>query len=174
MHTTHATLLGIILLQHAPPGLTFSPSPLSLRLSKRVSSHRLGESRSEPDGGADVNPHCHELWKIERVDTTKDWTGSAKTYPSPLLLKPHIPKGWFVDPLRGAVAANVQVDALESWDDSDCVLDDDEEEEGDDFCGFDRGAVAEAFVLAGPRAEIAYDTEKCKAAVVTCGGTNVC
>ena len=155
-HLALATLLGI-LLQHVSLGLTFLP--LSVRPCKRVSCHRLGESRSSRS----------ELWKIERVDRTSDWTGSARTYPSPLALKPNIPKGWFVDPLRDAVARKVQIDALESLEDSACVLSDEEEEEGED-CEFDRGLSAEAFVLAGPRAEIAYDADKCKAAVVTCGG----
>ncbi|KAL7527385.1 hypothetical protein ACHAXR_001930, partial [Thalassiosira sp. AJA248-18] len=94
-----------------------------------------------------------------------DWTGSNKVYPNPLSLKPHVPSSWFIG-LNDAVAAKVQVDAREKYEDTCMDLDGEE-----DDCDHDRsGLKAEAFILAGPRAEIAFDPKECKAAIVTCGG----
>lgn len=112
-----------------------------------------------------------ELWNLERVDHISDWTGSTQTFPNPLSLKDNVPSSWFVG-LNDAVVAKVQINALETMEDT-CLL----SEDSDDINGseedcevVDRGLSAEAFTLAGPRAEIAFDPLKCKAAIVTCGG----
>jgi len=115
------------------------------------------------------------LWNVQRVDHISDWTDSSsfKTYPNPLSLKDKVPSSWFVG-LNDAVAAKVNINALETIDDN-CLLPDDffdsdtnDNEEED--CEGDRGLNAEAFILAGPRAEIVFDPKKSKAAIVTCGG----
>lgn len=79
------------------------------------------------------------------------------------------------------MAAKVQIDALETIDET-CVLysndDDDDaifdgdggEKEVEECIIADRGINAEAFVLAGPRAEISFDPSESKACIVTCGG----
>ena len=111
-----------------------------------------------------------ELWNVQRADHVSEWTES-KQYPNPLSLKPNIPPSWFVG-LDDAVAAKVQVNALETIDEI-CLLPDDffeTEEEPEEECGVDRGINAVAFTLAGPRAEIAFDPKVSKAAIVTCGG----
>ena len=56
---------------------------------------------------------------------------------------------WFVDD-DDAVAAKVNVEARDT--------------------NLDDGIKGEAFILAGPRFDIAFDPKQCKAAVVTCGG----
>ena len=88
-----------------------------------------------------------QLWKVRNVDVLK----TAKKFANPLSLKPNIPKSWFVKN-DAAVASKVQVDA------------DVTEVE------HESGIRSEAFTLAGPRIEIAFDPKKCKAAIVTCGG----
>jgi 6-phosphofructokinase 1 len=128
-------------------------------------THRLLPLASEPKAG--------ELWKVEKVDHVSDWTGSTKTYPNPLSLKDNVPSSWFIG-LNDAVAARVQVNALETLEET-CLLSDDFDDPNGDFemdCEVaDRNGVnAEAFILAGPRAEIAFDPKECKAAIVTCGG----
>ena len=113
------------------------------------------------------------LWRVQQVDHISDWTaanGSGGMFPNPLSLGDNVPSSWFVG-LNDAVAAKVQIDALETIDDS-CLLDDDMDEEsmngdGEVDCSSLGG---EAFILAGPRREIAFDPKKCKAAIVTCGG----
>lgn len=112
-----------------------------------VSTHR------RPTFVALKESRASELWKVERVDHVSDWIGSTKTYPNPLSLKDNVPSSWFVG-LNDAVAAKVQINALETVD---------SEEHWS-------GLNAEAFILAGPRAEIAFDPKGCKAAIVTCGG----
>ena len=92
-----------------------------------------------------------ELWKVERIDNISDWTKSSKVYQSPLSKRDNIPSSWFVG-LDDAVAAKVQINAHE--EDS----------------PHDRGLSGEAFILAGPRADIAFDPKECKSAIVTCGG----
>ena len=54
-----------------------------------------------------------------------DWTDSSsiKTYPNPLSLKDKVPSSWFIG-LNDAVAAKVNIDALETIDDN-CLLPDD-------------------------------------------------
>jgi len=107
-------------------------------------------------------PGRGELWKVQKVDHISDWTASNVTmHPNPLSKKRNVPSSWFVG-LNDAVAGKVQIDALETFTDDNFT----EEEE----CETDRGINAEAFVLAGPRAEIAFDPNECKAAIVTCGG----
>ena len=106
------------------------------------------------------------LWKVERVDHLSDWTGSTKTYPNPLSLKDNVPSSWFIG-LNDAVAAKVQVDLLENVDEE-CEFNFDSDIEECET--HDRGLSAEAFILAGPRKEIAFDPKMCKAAIVTCGG----
>lgn len=113
-----------------------------------------------------------ELWRVERVDQISDWmtNGSTpKSYANPLSLKENVPNSWFVEQ-NAAVAAKVDVDLQETIDDS-CSLDDYDEEAQEPMveCG-DRGLNSEAFILAGPRKEIAFDPKECKAAIVTCGG----
>ena len=112
-----------------------------------------------------------ELWKVERVDQISDWLTNGsdpnKSYPNPLSLKANVPSSWFVEQ-NAAVAAKVDVDLQETVDDS-CSLDDYDEMAEVEDCG-DRGLNSEAFILAGPRKEIAFDPKECKAAIVTCGG----
>ena len=111
------------------------------------------------------------LWKVEKVEHIHDWTGVKKTYPNPLSLKPHVPSSWFVG-LNDAVAAKVQINALETAIDDTCILkeDDNDVDEWEECEVVDRGLSAEAFILAGPRLEIALNPKDCKAAIVTCGG----
>lgn len=111
------------------------------------------------------------LWKVEKVEHIHDWTGIKETYPNPLSLKPHVPSSWFVG-LNDAVAAKVQINALETAIDDTCILkeDDNDVDEWEDCEVVDRGLSAEAFILAGPRSEIAFNPKDCKAAIVTCGG----
>lgn len=91
------------------------------------------------------------LWRIEEVDTVGDPTlDSEEVFPNPLSQKDNIPDSWFVDP-DDAVAARVNVDVHQT-----CII--------------DQEAAAPAFVLAGPRKEIAFDPELSRAAIVTCGG----
>ncbi|KAL9185374.1 hypothetical protein ACHAXT_003151 [Thalassiosira profunda] len=115
-----------------------------------------------------VGTNGAELWKVERVDHIDDWSDAKEEkFPNPLSLKDNVPSSWFVN-LNDAVAARVQVDALETIEEE-CKFDfDDDSEE----CEVDRGLSAEAFILAGPRKEIAFDPRSggCKAAIVTCGG----
>lgn len=70
-----------------------------------------------------------------------------------------MPSSWFVG-LNDVVAAKVKVNALEMLE---CGIDESE-------CELDRGFNAEAYILAGPREEIAFEPKACKAAIVTCGG----
>mmetsp|Transcript_7668 Transcript_7668/g.16695 ORF Transcript_7668/g.16695 Transcript_7668/m.16695 type:complete len:563 (+) Transcript_7668:67-1755(+) len=112
-----------------------------------------------------------DLWKVQRIDHLSDWTDDLKTYPSPLSLKAKVPSTWFVG-LNDAVAAKVSIDAMERIAD-DCVLADDFFDSPDDEepeCEPDRGLSGEAFILAGPRADIVFEPKECKAAIVTCGG----
>lgn len=91
-----------------------------------------------------------ELWKVERVDRVfEDDDTERPMYPNPLSLKPNTPLSWFVDE-DDAVAAKVNV-ALSDMD-------------------LNQGIKSEAFTLAGPRFDIAFDPKQCRAAVVTCGG----
>lgn len=138
----------------------FIPSGSKSRRQQRPSVVTLAQSKAG------------DLWNVERVDHISDWTGPGETYPNPLSLKNNVPSSWFVG-LNDAVAAKVQIDALETIEDA-CIL----PEDFDDISGLseddcevaDRGLNAEAFILAGPRAEIAFDPAECKAAIVTCGG----
>ena len=97
---------------------------------------------------ADGSSEKHELWKVQRIDRVFE-DHDRPMYPNPLSLKPNTPLAWFVDD-DDAVAAKVNVEI------SDINL--------------DKGVKAEAFTLAGPRLDIAFDPQQCKAAVVTCGG----
>ena len=101
------------------------------------------------------NNYNNELWHLERVDKISDWVNDLKKYPNPLSLKPNIPLSWFVDD-DAAVAAKVQVGAHET-----------ELEDGGSGLGKRN---KDAFLLAGPRLDIAFDPKCCKAAIVTCGG----
>lgn len=144
------------------PAAVFSwaPLPFTALHSKRTSSSSLiALSKSS------------ELWNVENVDHISEWTAAHETYPNPLSLKDNVPSSWFVG-LNDAVAMNVKIDALETIDET-CVLSDDFEdsEEDEEECTSRRGGInAEAFILAGPRAEISFDPSKSKAAIVTCGG----
>ena len=62
-----------------------------------------------------------------------------------------------------------KVNALETVDDS-CILLDDDDEDWEECEPAERGLSGEAFILAGPRLEIAFDPKECKSAIVTCGG----
>mmetsp|Transcript_24054 Transcript_24054/g.58877 ORF Transcript_24054/g.58877 Transcript_24054/m.58877 type:complete len:571 (-) Transcript_24054:72-1784(-) len=88
------------------------------------------------------------MWKVEHVDRVFD-DPERPMYPNPLSLKPNTPLSWFVDE-DDAVAAKVNVLASDT--------------------DLEQGIKAEAFTLAGPRFDIAFDPQQCKAAVVTCGG----
>lgn len=146
MFTESRWLASVIILSIAANGLEAAAfiAPSTKRQAQSRSASTLSES----------------LWKVERVEHISDWVESIQNFPNPLALKDKVPSSWFIG-LNDAVAAKVQVDALEmlECDDSD-----------NDECEIDRGLNAEAFILAGPRAEIAFDPTKCKAAIVTCGG----
>ena len=88
------------------------------------------------------------LWRIEEVDQICD--SNLEFFPNPLARKNKIPDAWFVEP-DDAVAARVNVDVHQT-----CII--------------DQEAAAPAFVLAGPRKEIAFDPDLSRAAIVTCGG----
>ncbi|CAB9522014.1 phosphofructokinase 5, chloroplastic [Seminavis robusta] len=94
------------------------------------------------------------LWRIEKVDKVfgdnADDDDVVPSYPNPLSQKARIPSSWFVDE-DDAVAAKVNVDVHQT-----CIIDEE--------------AAAPAFMLAGPRMEIAFDPEVSRAAIVTCGG----
>jgi len=86
-----------------------------------------------------------------------DWSASpVETRPNPLSHKEHVSSSWFAGE-NDAVAVRVRIDALETIDEG-CLLYDEEEFE----CDRPRRL---AFVLAGPRAEIAFDPSDCRAAV---------
>ena len=115
-----------------------------------------------------------ELWRVEKVDHISEWTTNHNTYPNPLSLKDKVPSSWFVG-LNDAVAMKVKIDALETIDEtcilsSDVDIDDDNDEEEECITARRGGINAEAFILAGPRAEISFDPSTSKAAIVTCGG----
>ena len=107
-------------------------------------------SRSRPRPGG-------ELWRVRRIDRVSDWSASpVETRPNPLSHKEHVSSSWFAGE-NDAVAVRVRIDALETIDEG-CLLYDEEEFE----CDRPRRL---AFVLAGPRAEIAFDPSDCRAAV---------
>merc|ERR1719401_2974883 len=155
--------------------MTLAPFLLPLSLCVSASAFTVGP-RSPPYPPAAPQPlsveaKAAELWKVQHVDSVADWADGVGAYPSPLSRKAKVPPPWFVGP-NDAVAAEVQVDALETLEDN-CVLSDDFFEDPDFTemdCEVDRGDNAAAFLLAGPRAEIAFDPAACKAAIVTCGG----
>jgi hypothetical protein len=156
--------LLLLLLLLPPKAWAFTTTPVTPRRASSFDVLSVSKSSSSSSS---------ELWKVEKVDHISDWTTkNHKTYPNPLSLKDKIPSSWFVG-LNDAVTAKVQIDALETIDET-CVLSDDfldddtnaEEEE----CITDRGMNAEAFVLAGPRSEISFDPSTSKACIVTCGG----
>ena len=92
----------------------------------------------------DVSP----MWRIEQVDRVFDESHTMMA--NPLSLKDKIPSSWFVRN-DAAVAVRVNVDVHQT-----CVIDEE--------------AAAPAFMLAGPRKEIALDPDTSRAAIVTCGG----
>jgi len=105
----------------------------------------------EQDGGiiyGDNEQYDIPLWRIEQVD--KIYDSDRSTFPNPLKLKDNIPDSWFLDE-DAAVAARVNVDVYQT-----CII--------------DESAAAPAFILAGPRKEIAFDPDISRAAIVTCGG----
>lgn len=134
------TVANIVLVALAAPSLAFIP--VARRAAPRFDFHIRG-SGDEYDFLDDVVP----MWKIEEVDRVEDY-GPMMT--NPLALKDKIPSSWFVDN-EAAVAVKVNVDVHQS-----CLIDED--------------ASAPAFVLAGPRKEIALDPDISRAAIVTCGG----
>eukprot|EP00980_Cylindrotheca_fusiformis_P015172 scaffold4198_cov127-Cylindrotheca_fusiformis.AAC.2 len=86
-----------------------------------------------------------ELWRVETVDRISNNPEKSR-FPNPLSLKPNIPLSWFVEE-DDAVVARVLVEK-----------------------GHKEKKEKRAFTLAGPRLDIAFDPEECKAAIVTCGG----
>ncbi len=158
-------LLQILLLLLLPPkAWAFTTPPVTRRRASSFEVSSVSKSSSSSSSS--------ELWKVEKVDHISDWTNkNHKTYPNPLSLKDKIPSSWFVG-LNDAVAAKVQIDALETIDET-CVLSDDFLDDAtntEEECITDRGMNAEAFVLAGPRSEISFDPSTSKACIVTCGG----
>ncbi len=159
-------LLQLLLLLLLPPkAWAFTTPPVT----RRASSFEVSSSVSKSSSSSSSS----ELWKVEKVDHISDWTTKSHTttYPNPLSLKDKIPSSWFVG-LNDAVAAKVQIDALETVDET-CVLSDDfldDDTNTEEECITDRGMNAEAFVLAGPRSEISFDPSTSKACIVTCGG----
>ena len=83
-----------------------------------------------------------ELWHVAKIDRLK----KRKIYPNPLSLKPNIPIAWFISE-DAAIAAKVQISSQNSFKNNDV-----------------------AFVQAGPRLNIHFNPQCCKAAIVTCGG----
>lgn len=88
-----------------------------------------------------------DVWNVRYVDRVYS-DPDRKMLPNPLSLKPNTPLCWFVDE-DDAVTAKVKVD-------TEVII--------------QQGIKVEAFPLAGPRLDIAFDPKQCKAAVVTCGG----
>ena len=142
--------------------LSISSSFISAFITTVPKSHFLHHHHSKSTTATSLSSGDF-LWKVDKVDHISDWVpnNTTQTYPNPLSFKENIPTSWFVG-LNDVVAAKVQVNALESLDLT-CDINDDE-------CEFDRGVNAEAYILAGPRKEIAFDPKQCKAAIVTCGG----
>jgi hypothetical protein len=161
----HLQLLLLLLLL-PPKAWAFTTPAVTPRRASSFEVSSVSKSSSSSSSS--------ELWKVEKVDHISDWTTkNHKTYPNPLSLKDKIPSSWFVG-LNDAVAAKVQIDALETIDEtcvlSDDFLDDDTNIKEEEECITDRGMNAEAFVLAGPRSEISFDPSTSKACIVTCGG----
>jgi len=154
MMMTRFLQLSLLLLPAAVCSWAFTALP-----SRRTSPIALSSVSKSP-----------ELWKVEKVDHISEWTSDHKSHPNPLSLKDNIPSAWFVG-LNDAVALKVQIDALETIDET-CVLSSDDDcDDDDEECIVGRGGInAEAFILAGPRAEISFDPSTSKAAIVTCGG----
>ena len=104
----------------------------------------LASSLDDLEGEDDA----YSMWRIEKVDRIVD--NQMGMMPNPLSFKANIPNSWFVEN-DAAVAAKVNVDVHQT-----CVIDEE--------------AAAPAFLLAGPRKEIAMDPQLSRAAIVTCGG----
>ena len=103
-------------------------------------THQRSALAESPNGGGG------ELWKVERVDHISDWA-ETKVYPNPLSLKENVPSSWFVG-LNDAVAAKVQIDAQERYDET-CELPDDYDDVNGSDVDCDRGLNAEAFICRG-------------------------
>jgi len=182
------SLINLFLLPRAFHSFVLPPVPASEsspNLHHEVHSHyeysratstltQLSERKQEGSGsGGSGSGAQHGLWRVQQIEHISDWTTTTNgdatipTHPNPLSLKEHIPNSWFVK-LNAAVAARVEIDALETIDDS-CLLDDVLTDDGAPL-DCDDGIRGEAFILAGPRRKIAFDPKQCKAAIVTCGG----
>ena len=111
-----------------------------------INDNTEDEEFYEQDDDYDSMP----LWRIEEVDRIFDANLDSPFYPNPLSRKNKTPDAWFVEP-DDAVAARVNVDVHQT-----CII--------------DQEAAAPAFILAGPRKEIAFDPDLSRAAIVTCGG----
>ena len=88
-----------------------------------TSATALGFQRSDATLAAESNGGG--LWNVQRVDHISDWTDSSsiKTYPNPLSQKEKALSSWF-NGLNNAVAAKVNINALETIDNN-CLLPDD-------------------------------------------------
>ncbi|CAJ1933878.1 unnamed protein product [Cylindrotheca closterium] len=102
------------------------------------------------DEDREFNGKSKDAWNVQHIDLVFDSNSDRTMFPNPLSQRPNTPLCWFVDG-DDAVAADVQVDT-----------------EGVSSEGIK--IKAEAFPLAGPRLNIAFDPQKSIAAVVTCGG----
>lgn len=141
---------------HVTNGYHHSPFFTTVKL---LSYHNSVDDGYDNDNGSDDDDYYVPLWKIEEVDrvcateidsSLEGSASSPQTYPNPLSLKEKIPDSWFVEH-DAAVAARVNVDVHQT-----CII--------------DQEAAAPAFLMAGPRKEIALDPEISRAAIVTCGG----
>lgn len=111
------------------------------------STAKFSKLRSATD---DYEDYTVPMWKIEEVDRIFGDSPEGNKMPNPLSLKARVPSSWFVEE-DAAVAVKVNVDVHQT-------------------CLIDEEAAAPAFLLAGPRKEIALDPDVSRAAIVTCGG----
>lgn len=137
-----------------------SSSSSSVRSISKIKRKTWSELQSSNgDEEEEFEEYCEApLWRIEEIDRVFE-SGSSngsrdgnrpETFPNPLSQKDRIPSSWFVDE-TDAVAAKVNIDVHQN-----CII--------------DETAAAPAFLLAGPRRQIAFDPDISRAAIVTCGG----
>ena len=110
--------------------------------------HNIVTMASIKEGKDSSGKSVVDVWDVQRVDHVYSPHSDRNMFPNPLSLRPNTPLCWLVDD-DDAVAVKVKVDTEEITKE---------------------GLKAEAFTLAGPRLQIAFDPKQSKAAVVTCGG----
>lgn len=158
VNNNNLVLVASLLVAHSlalAQAFTVTPSSSIFKAAKL---HPLHNHKADDNNNNNAEDYVVPLWKIEEVDHVFDSTQEmemdvnyqAQSYPNPLSLKAKVPASWFVEE-DAAVAARVNVDVHQT-----CIIDEE--------------AAAPAFVLAGPRKDIAFDPTLSRAAIVTCGG----